>query len=398
MAFEYRAVTAGGARSKGVTHAPSRAEAFRALSAMGLTPIAIHALHPRRARRARVRPQDIADFTHRLAVLVAARISLAEGLRSIAEQDAGTRLAGIIDDVARRVESGARVADALAVHEDRFGRVYVRTVRAAEESGSLPAMLDYLADMLERQAETRAQARGALMYPLCVCAVLLLALAFMLVFVVPRFAALFAARGVELPALSRALIAGSESVQAFWWVYLPAAAGAAWTLRRFARTERGSLLIDALLHRVPYVGRALRALGIARFAQVLGVCVGSGVGLIDAIRLAGEASGRPLLATDAARMAEQVRVGGRLRAVLETCGYLSPFARRMLGAGEEASDLPRMCELVARQHDRQAAQLLKNLGTVIEPVLVVAIAGAVMVIALSIFLPMWNMASLMGAK
>ena len=397
ITFEYAAVTANGQTQRGTTAAATRGEAYRAISRMGLTPVSISAKRSRRAAGGKAKARDVADFTNQLAVLLSSKIPLAEGLRSIAAQEAGAAMTPIIDDVARRVEAGERVADALAAHDGVFGNVYIRTVRAAEESGNLPGMLEYLATMLEHQQATRQQIRGALMYPACVTGVLALAVTFMLLFVVPKFGSLFEARGVELPVFTKALLGVSGSINTYWWIYVPAIVGVVWAVRRFRSTESGRVAIDAAMHRVPYVGKVLRSMGVGRFARVMGVCLGSGLSLIEAIRLAGEASGRPLMHADAERMAEQVRVGGQLGEVLESCGYLTPFARRMLGAGENSGELPRMCEIVADHHDRQGTALTKNLGTVLEPLLVVVIAAVVMAIALAIFLPMWNMAAVMGA-
>jgi type II secretory pathway component PulF len=135
---------------------------------------------------------------------------------------------------------------------------------------------------------------------------------------------------------------------------------------------------------------------VSRFARVLGVSLAAGLGLIESLELAAGASGRPSLAADVQRMAERVRNGSRLCDALTDCGYLPGFARRMLAAGEQSGQVPKMSEVVARHYDRETTHLTKNLGTVIEPVLIVAIAGVVLVVALAIFMPMWDMVKLVG--
>jgi type II secretory pathway component PulF len=140
----------------------------------------------------------------------------------------------------------------------------------------------------------------------------------------------------------------------------------------------------------------LKGVAVSRFTHVLGLSIQSGVSLLDGLSMAGASSGRPLMVEDAEKMRDQVNLGGRMADVLLTCSYLPPFTKRMLSAGEEAAELPKMCSIVARHYDREVAHLAKNIATVIEPVLIVGLAGVVLVIALAIFLPMWNMAALIG--
>jgi type II secretory pathway component PulF len=140
----------------------------------------------------------------------------------------------------------------------------------------------------------------------------------------------------------------------------------------------------------------LKGMAVSRFANVLGLCLRSGLNLMESLEMAGRASGRPLMLSDAEKMIEQVNHGGRLADVFLTCGYLPAFTRRMLTAGEEAAELPRMCTVVSRHYDREVTHLTKNVTTVIEPVMIVGLAGVVLLVALAIFLPMWNMTSLIG--
>jgi type II secretory pathway component PulF len=135
---------------------------------------------------------------------------------------------------------------------------------------------------------------------------------------------------------------------------------------------------------------------MGRFARILGLCLNAGLSLIDALELAGQSAGRSMLRRDATRMVEQVRAGGQIKHVLATCDYIPPFTRRMLASGEEAGELTRMCDVVARHYERDASTLAKNVSTVIEPVLIVLIAAVVLTVALAIFLPMWDMVTLLG--
>ncbi len=399
LTFDYRAVDAQGTRRQGTVQAATKPEAVRKVAALNLVPVKITEVSSRsqaRAGKSRVSAKELASFTDQLAVLVAARIPISDGLRSIAEQEKPGALRDIVADLAERITAGESIAVAMSAHQATFGEVYIETVRAAESSGNLSKVLDHLSSMLERGQETTRQVWGALTYPLCVLGVLAVAMLFLVGFVVPKFAGMFKQRGADLPVVTHALLIFGESVYSYWWFYLIAAALAAFGVRWFWKTPGGNNAIDRALHRVPIVNAILSGLAISRFARVFGITLSSGLGLMDCLAMAGKASGRPMLVRDVNAMVEQVRVGGRLSEVLGRCTYFTPFTRRMLAAGEQSAEIPRMCEVIARHYERETSHRTKSLGAAIEPLLIVVIAGAVLVLALAIFLPMWDMLKLVG--
>jgi type II secretory pathway component PulF len=400
VTYEYVALDAAGAKQRGEVVAASEVEAYRRAASRGLTMLRIRRARLSRRGKGRIRPSEVAHFTFQLSVLVGARIPIADGVRSIAEQEPNAAFRRVVNAIADHIEAGGTISKALEAHQKFFGDVYVQTIHAAEQSGTMTRVLEYLAEMIDRQAETVRQVRGALLYPACIVTTLALATLFLLVGIVPRFASMFAERGVELPMLTKVMAAVSTSLRSGWWAYAGAGAGLVVGTKLAWNRPKARLALDGALERVPVLRSILQGMGVARFSRVLGVCLGAGVGpgagwgLLDALTMAGKASGRPRILADAQTMIAQVHAGGRISQVLSRCPSLPPFARRMLAAGEESAELTRMCEIVARQYERETSHLTKNLATLIEPVLVVAIAGVVLVIALSIFLPMWNMVEL----
>lgn len=394
VAYRYRALDARGVSRKGTMVAVTAQEAYRKLTATGLTPIEIAEPRRRSARRGAVNPRDLAHFTSQLSTLMGARIPIASGLRSIAEQERDDRLRTVLTDLAARIESGEPVAEAMSAHTAVFGEVYVESIRAAERSGNMIKVLDHLAEMLEQQSESSRQVRGAFMYPACVAAVLAVGVTFLVVFVIPKFADMFAARGVQLPMLTRVLMAVGHSAQAYWWVYLGAiaAAVAGWRHARHSRAGRAAL--SRVLHALPVVRDLMLGLALARFARVFGLTLSSGLPMIECLSLAGRTSGSVPVERDVERLCEQVRHGGKLSEKFPECETFTPFAKRMLAAGEESAELPRMCAQVAAHFDRESRHLAKTASTLVEPLLVVMIAMVVLVVALAIFLPMWDMVSL----
>jgi type IV pilus assembly protein PilC len=394
LAFHYRAIDRRGSKTKGVLRAANQTEAYRQVVAAGMQPLQITAVKPGLGRGKKVTVKDLSHLTHQFAVLMEARIPIVDGLRSIADQENNPRLRAVLNDVASRIEAGHSVTDAMANHRALFGDVYVETIRAAEKSGNMTRILASLADMLERQYEMNKNVKGALMYPICVVCALTLAVTFLMIFVVPRFATMFASRGAALPIPTQMLIEFSTFIRTNWYFIAAGVFGSLWLLKRAWRNPTWRRRIDTWLHAVPFLRDVLKGLAVSRFAHVLGISVSSGLGLIEALEMSGKASGRPLLANEAQKMQDQVKHGGRLSDVLINCSYLPAFTRRMLSAGEEAAELSKMCSIVARHYDREVAHMTKNVSTVIEPVLIVGLAGVVLMIALAIFLPMWNMAAL----
>jgi len=396
ISFQYKAINACGARTRGVMHAPSRDEAYRRIVASGLRPVHIRNQSARGGFRRRISLKDISHLTYQFSVLMEARVPIADGLRSIGEQEPNQRLRAVITDVAGRIESGETITASLEPHRAVFGDIYVETLRAAEQSGNMIEVLSHLATMLDQQYEMRKQVKGAMLYPICVISALLIAVIFLVLVVVPKFATMFAARGVDLPMLTEALLATSLFCKSWWFLILGGLLGGLLALRKAWATPSWRRRIDRTLHRVPFLRDLLIGTGVSRFAHILGLSLRSGLNLLDAISMAGTASGRPLLVADAERMQKQVNQGGRLADVLLACEYIPGFARRMMTAGEEAGELPKMCQIVARHYDREVSHLAKNIATIIEPVMIVGLAIVVLIISLAIFLPMWNMAVVIG--
>lgn len=391
--FHYRAIDRRGLATKGTILASDRKEAYKQISASGLQPIKIRQKH--RLRRAKsITLKDLSQLSYQFAVLLEAQIPIVDGFRSIAEQESNPLISEAVNQIALSIESGSTVTESLLPHRKLFGDVYIDSIRAAEASGNMIEVMGNLADMFEREYEMSKAAKGAMTYPLCVVGALILALGFLMTVVVPRFASMFASRGVDLPLPTQLLMGLSYMLTTYWYVFLIGGMAGFFSFRRAWSQKHFRNRIDKLLHRIPFVRDLLQGIAISRFVRVFGICLRSGLGLIEALEISGRASGRPLLQEDTDRMIDQVREGGRLSEVFIVCPYFPPFTRRMLSAGEEAADLSKMCEIVSRHYDREVMGLAKNISTIIEPIFIVGLAVVVLVVALAIFLPMWNMGSL----
>lgn len=394
-AYAYRGFEKGGATRRGTVVACTERDAYRKLATEGLTPTEISLVRESGATPTfssqRINSNDISAFTRELAVLLSANIPLARGLAGMAEQAPKPLMAAMIRRLSNGVESGRKLTEALSEEPAGFDDVYIETIRAAEKTGTLAEVVTMLADLLERQFEARQQLRRALTYPVVVMGVVAIAVTVIFVFVVPRFAATFASQGMKLPFITRVVQAIGYSVQSYWWVYAGVAAAGLCAVVLTWRHPAGRIKIERALIASPIIGPMLVADAASRFVSVLAVGLGSGLDLIESFRIAGRATGRHALREQTESVADGLLAGKDIGEALSKATLVPSFARRMLIAGKDAKELSRACGVVSRHYERESAHLMKNINTVIEPLLTVALAAIVLVVALSVFVPMWEM-------
>lgn len=391
--YEYSAVSGVGVCSAGVVEASNEQDAYRKVIARGLTPVRIREKRVQSPLFSfgKVGAGDIAGFTRELGVLLEAKIPVARGLASMAEHNEKPAMASIARQIAVAVEAGMPLTEAMSQHRAEFGEVYLETVRAAERSGNLAGVVTHLADLLERQTETRQMLRRALTYPVIVVLVIAVALTIIFAFVVPRFAATFAAQGVELPVVTRVVQAIAASVTGYWYIYAATLINSVIITTAIWRSEAGRRWMEGVLIRIPWVGNILLADSVSRFSSIMAIGLQSGLGVIECIEISGRAAGSRAFHAQTKAMADRLRGGAQLTDVLTGTRYIPSFARRMIAAGKDARELGKACEVVGRHYERSANHLMKNINTVIEPLLTVVLAAIVLVVALAVFLPMWTM-------
>lgn len=395
-AFRYRALESSGKIASGIIRATDEQDAYRRLAAAGLTPTKFSPVKERKPLFSgqRVSSADVADLTRELNVLVEARIPLVRGLASIAEHGDKPAVTALVRDLAAQIEAGEPFTQALSKHTDVFGDVYIETVRAAEKSGNLTGVMGHLAELLERQIETRRQLRRALSYPVIVLCVVAGALAIILGWVVPKFGATFASQGVKLPAITRFVQALGASIANYWWIYAGVLAAAIASIAFAWKTPSGRQWLELFLIRIPYVGRLIIAVTAARFARIISISLDAGLDLIESIQIAGKSTGRPVFIQQCNEISDALRRGEDLRTALGETPYLPSFARRMLQAGKDSKEMAGTCNVVARHYERESSHLTANFNSVLEPLLTVFLAVIVLVVALSVLLPMWQMVRL----
>jgi MSHA biogenesis protein MshG len=394
--FRYKAVDEDGVRRNGRIEALNEQSAFQVLSEQGLTPLTIRESKGQIAlfRKRRVTQLEVATLTRELSVLLEANIPIGRGLLSIAEHEKNPALKDLVFDIATMIEAGEKITTAFTKYAHIFGDVYIETLRSAEKTGQIGPVASHLADMLERNIETTQQIKRALTYPVIVIAFVAMAMSVIIIFVVPKFAKIFETNGVELPLTTRVVRAMGHSMTTYWWFYLGLLVIGVVALIKAWKNEKGRFKIEQFLHKLPYIGTMFTAVTTARFSRVMSIGLESGIEVIEAIEIAGGSTGRPVFQDECVRMCDRMRSGEALPDVINRAQGLPSFARRLFGSGKDSQELARAGAIIARHYDRQSDHLAKNINTIVEPMITIAMAGIVLLVALSVFLPMWQMISI----
>jgi len=326
-------------------------------------------------------------FTQQLATLVEAGLPLDRTLSILGDLSVSPRLRQIVQDVAQSVRGGSTLADALGRHHPRpFSRLYINTVRAGEKGGVLEVALRRLADHLEATRELRDALVSAAIYPALLLSVGVAAVIFLMTFVLPRFAVIFADLGQALPLPTRILLGTSQVLVAYWWVFVVVALGAVFLWQFVSRSEGARLAVDRRLLDLPLIGDLLRRIEVGRFARTLGTLLHSGVPLLSALGVAREVSANRVLAQALSQVQEGVKRGDGLARPMAESGAFPALAVHMVRVGEETGRIEEMLGRVASSYEVEIRVAVRRRIALLEPVIILALGLIVLGIVISILL------------
>ncbi len=409
MKFVYEAYERGGAKASGVIEAESATDAKAELSRRGLFVTAIgaeaglgsggagggggdRAAGAMFAGRARLK--DLAEFSRQMAVLVGTGTPVVPALGALERQTRDERWRSLIAAVRRSVEEGETFAGALARHPRKFDAVTRSLVAAGEASGRLDEMLRRLAELTRQQQRTRGMVLGAMAYPAVLSVIAVLVLLVMLLFVVPRFATMFTSLGAPMPATTQFLLDLSGLLRGGWWALLPVLLAAIGGVVWWVQTPAGRRVIDRVWLRVPVFGPMARSLAVARVARVLGVLVQSRVPMLDALSLARDATPSHEYRRLLARAAEDVTRGEPLASSFLSSPLITPSVAEAVRNAEASGRVGDVLSSVADHLDEDNAVVLKSLTSVLEPLVLMVLGVIVGFVAISMFLPMFDLSTI----
>lgn len=332
-------------------------------------------------------------FTRKFGTLYSAGIPILRALSMLAEQERDARFRSMLLDVHKQVEGGVPLWEALQEHERWFGSVFVQSVRTGETSGKLDEVLAKSADFMEREMTTREEVRAALRYPVMVVGALAAAFIVIVTFVIPKFATVYGRFGAELPAPTRFLIGANHLIAGGWYWIVPLFIVMTYALVHYLRTDRGAEWKDRWLLRLPALGPLFRQVAVARFAHMLAILFESGLPMIESLTVVAQAVGNRIVAGEVVKIAENFRRGRQAVERLEEGGVFPPLAIQMLSVGMETGALGKMLTELAGHYDREVKYASRRLTSVLEPFLIFGLSGLVLIMALAVLLPMWNLIS-----
>lgn len=338
--------------------------------------------------------RDILNMTTQLAVMVRAGISLRAALEGIADQTENPKFKTVLMQIKQDVESGKQFSEALARHPKLFGPLYVNMVRASEMSGSFSHMLERIAAYLAQQIETRQMVVGAMIYPGVIASLAVAVTVFLLTFVLPKFAAVFAGKEAALPWPTMFLMGLSNLMVAYWWAFVLGAIGAGIGFFMFIRTEPGGWWFDATKLRVPVFRRMFRALYISRSLHTMGELVNAGVPMLDTIQITGDISGNRHYRRLWATVYASVKQGKKITQPMAKTPLLPKSVVQMVSAGEESGKLGEVLDEVSTYYTKQLRDAIKTVTSMIEPIMIMVMGGIVGFIAMAIILPIFKLSTL----
>ena len=396
-AYRYEALDADGATRRGLLEADTERAARTALRGQSLVPLSVSpvtdagtgagtATASRFGRRV-FSATTRAVWTRQLAGLVASGLPLERALTALADEAEDQRQRELVAHLRSEVNAGAPFAQALAGAPREFDEVYRAVVAAGEQTGALGAVLERLADDLEERQALKAKLIGATLYPAIVSVIALVIVVFLVTYVVPQVASVFAGSKRALPGLTVAMLAISSFMRQYGLVLALLVGLGAVAASLALRAPALRLRFDAAWLRLPLVGRLARGYNAARFAATLAMLAGAGVPILKALQAAAETLSNRALRTDAMEALVQVREGAPLASALagkpRFPGLLAMFAR----LGEQTGQLPLMLQRASAQLSAEVQRRAMQLATVLEPLLIVAMGGVVMLIVLAVLLP-----------
>ncbi|MGA2279514.1 MAG: type II secretion system F family protein [Verrucomicrobiota bacterium] len=418
--YDYVALDSRGKETKGTVEVASQNEAIGRVKEMGLFPTKIVETEKiqekksslkktRSAARAggkkggalninlninipglsgKVKPKVLTAFTRQLATLVDAGLPLLRGLRVLEKQERSAALKKILGELALAIEGGSTFSEALAQHPKVFNRLFVNMVKAGELGGVLEVVLKRLAEFSEKAQKIKGKVKAALFYPVAVLVVAVGILILLMVMVVPKFKEVFAGMGVKMPAFTLFVLAVSDLIRLH---ILPTLGGVVVVVILFMlaiKTKIGRYIWDKIKLKAPVLGPVISRVAIARFTRTLGTLVSSGVPILQALTIVKETAGNVIISNAISNVHESVKEGETITAPLEASGVFPPMVVSMVDVGEQTGALPEMLLKISDNYDEEVDNSVASMTSLLEPIMIVFLAGIVGSIVIAMFLPL----------
>jgi len=403
IVFQWSGKTPRGALETGEIEAATKEEVIAQLKRKNITPTLI--TEKKAAERklfggltfgaAKVKDKDIVIFTRQFSTMIDAGLPLVQALDILSTQVENKSLAKVLSLIKEDVEAGSTYADSLKKHPKVFSELYANMVAAGEAGGILDTILNRLAAYIEKAMKIKKKVKGAMVYPIVVSSVAVLVIAVIMIFVVPTFSKMFATLGGTLPLPTLIIIKLSNFLGGIGGLMTGVAiAGGIVFLKQFRRTEKGQIITDRILLKLPIFGVLLNKVAVAKFTRTLGTLVSSGVPILDGLEITAKTSGNKIIESAIMEVRKQVTGGKTLADPLTKAKVFPPMVTHMISVGESTGALDSMLSKIADFYDDEVDSAVNNLTAMMEPMLMVFLGGSVGFIVVAMYLPIFKLITL----
>lgn len=398
--FKWEGKTLKGSIKNGEMEAPNEAAIRIHLRQQNIVPTKI-AAKGREIRisspfKKKVKARSVAIFTRQLATMIDAGLPLVQSLEILSAQQESKLFKETIRQIREDVEGGSTFAGALRKHPGTFNDLYTNLVVAGEEGGILDNILIRLANYIEKAEALKKKVKSALIYPATIVGVAIIVVMILMIFVIPVFETMFKSAGQSLPLPTLIVLTLSKFIKKYVFLVIPAVILFFYLFRKYYQTDRGKMIIDRLLLKLPVFGPLLKKVAVARFSRTLGTLVSSGVPILDGLTIVSRTAGNRAVETAILSARSSIREGETIAEPLGRSGIFPPMVIQMIAVGESTGALDSMLSKIAEFYEEEVDITVSNMTALLEPFLMIFLGVVIGGVVISMYLPIFNMASAVG--
>lgn len=398
MRLSYKAIGKDGKVVRGLVDASDVSDAVSYLRQRELYPININ---PKRGNillnllpgQRKIKGRDVVFFTRLLASMITSGLTLVKSLEILKEQTQSAALVDIENEIINDISEGSTLSKAIGKYPDIFSPIYISLVKAGESSGLLDKILIRLADNLEKQQKLRSTIKSALMYPTIVVLMMTIVMGIMMLFVIPKLSSLYVNLNVPLPLPTQILISISKFLGTFWPIFIVGIVLIGYAFRKWKRSENGELVFDAFMLKVPLFGPLIKKTILAEFSRTLGLLIGTGTLVVDALLQTADVTGNKLFENAVKDVSKRVEKGVTIGDALFAYPIFPQILIQLVKVGEQTGKLDEALVKASEYFESEVNQTVKTLTTAMEPFIMVVLGVAVAFLIISVITPIYSLVS-----
>ncbi len=395
--YKYKVIDPAGKTLAGLVEAGSEEVAADTLREKGYSIISLYLESEGKAKKqfvfGSIGPKDMVVFSRQFSVLISANIAIVQSLRVLVDQTENLKFKMILAEIVDEIDGGSTLSDSLAKRPKVFDNFFVNIVKSGESSGKLDEVLDYLANEMEKEYDMMSKIKGAMIYPAFVSGMLLIVGYVMMVFVVPKLTDVLRETGTELPFATKALIATSDFLIAYWWMAIFLVFGTFFGGRYLLGTKPGRIVLDNVVLRLPIFGKLFRLIYLTRFTRSLNTLLVGGVTITHGLKITAEVVSNSVYKDLIEKTIVSIEDGHSISHEFSQSSHVPKMVSQMMSIGEKTGKLDMILRKITDFYAREIDNIVANLMTLMEPIIMVIIGLAVGVMVAAIILPMYQMAA-----